>query len=101
VVGDTVEEFDHIEQTEGPSAARRWLRGELWRVVWHAPRHRVAVWRQPLTRVVASLLYQVEPHDPLTFAAVAVVLAVVAMPACYLPARRAMRVDAVVALRAE
>jgi ABC-type lipoprotein release transport system permease subunit len=47
------------------------------------------------------LLYQVEPHDPLTFAAVAVVLAVVAMPACYLPARRAMRVDAVVALRAE
>jgi putative ABC transport system permease protein len=54
-----------------------------------------------LTRVVAALLYDVQPHDPVTLAAVAVLLAVVALAACYIPARRATRVDAVVALRTE
>jgi putative ABC transport system permease protein len=42
VVGDTVEEFEHIEQSRGAQAARRWLRGELRRVLLQAPRHRLA-----------------------------------------------------------
>jgi putative ABC transport system permease protein len=54
-----------------------------------------------LARLMKSLLFGVSAADPLTFAAVAALLASVAMAACYIPARRAMKVDPVVALRCE
>jgi putative ABC transport system permease protein len=52
-------------------------------------------------RAIKSLLFSVEPRDPLTFTAVPLLLLAVALVACYLPARRAVRVDPLVALRAE
>lgn len=52
-----------------------------------------------LTRVMASLLYQVAPRDPLTFVVVAAALAVTAVLACFVPAMRAARVGPAVALR--
>jgi predicted permease len=54
-----------------------------------------------MTHVMTSFLYGVQPADPLTFAAVALLLSAVALLACYIPARRAMRVDPTVALRYE
>jgi putative ABC transport system permease protein len=54
-----------------------------------------------LTRLMASLLFGVKPTDALTFAIVGAMLLVVAMAACYIPARRAMGVDPLTALRHE
>src|SRR5215831_9068148 len=54
-----------------------------------------------LTRYLEKLLFSVSPGDPATFAAVAFVLAIVALLACYIPARRTLRVDPITALRYE
>jgi putative ABC transport system permease protein len=54
-----------------------------------------------LSQVMGALLFEVRPDDPLTFASAALLLAAVSLIACYVPARRAVRVDPLVALRSE
>jgi len=52
-----------------------------------------------MTRLMTSLLYNVSPRDPLAFAVAFIVMTIVALLACFLPARRAMSIDPVRALR--
>src|SRR5262249_19347777 len=54
-----------------------------------------------LTRFLRSLLFEISPTDPLTFVGAATALIVIALCACYIPARRAMRVEPTEALRCE
>jgi ABC-type antimicrobial peptide transport system permease subunit len=55
-----------------------------------------ALW---LTRWLSSLLFEITPSDPVTFSAVSLLLLVVALIACWIPARRAARIDPIQALR--
>ena len=54
-----------------------------------------------LARLLRGQLYQVAPGDPVTFAGIGLLLALIALLACYIPARRATRVDPALALRSE
>jgi putative ABC transport system permease protein len=57
-----------------------------------------AIW---LSRFMANLLFEVRPHDPATYVAMGAAVAVIALLACYIPARRVLRIDPAVALRVE
>jgi len=54
-----------------------------------------------MTRLMKSLVYSISPMDPVSLAGAAILLGSVTLAACYIPARRALRVDPMVALRHE
>ena len=82
--------------------------GDIWRlVIWRGAALALlgvvigTAGALALTKLLSSLLYAVKPTDPVTFAGVALLLGAIAVLACYIPARRAMRVDPMIALRHE
>src|SRR5579864_4495175 len=82
--------------------------GDIWRlVIWRGAALALlgvvigTAGALALTKLLSSLLYAVKPTDPVTFAGVALLLGAIAVLACYIPARRAMRVDLMIALRHE
>lgn len=54
-----------------------------------------------LTRIISGLLYEVSATDPATFLCVVLLMGIIAVLACYIPARRAMKIDPLMALRHE
>lgn len=82
------------------SDVMRWVLGEGARMALVGVGIGIAA-AYALTRLMSKLLYGVSATDPLTFLAVAILLTLVALAACYIPARRAMHVDPIVALRYE
>jgi predicted permease len=82
------------------SDVMRWVLGEGTRMALVGVGIGIAA-AYALTRLMSKLLYGVSATDPLTFLAVAILLTLVALAACYIPARRAMHVDPIVALRYE
>jgi putative ABC transport system permease protein len=82
--------------------------GDIWRIVFRQALAIVAVGAfigisaaLGLTRAMASFLYGVNAHDPLTYLGVTTLIAAVTLAACYIPARRATKVDPMEALRYE
>jgi len=83
-----------------PGEILRMVLGQAWR--WRSLEFALGlVGALALTRLLQRLLFEVGPTDPLTFVGVAVVLGVATLVACYVPARRAARVDPIIALRTE
>ncbi len=60
-----------------------------------------AIGNLALGKAISTLLYNVEPTDPLTIGAVSILLSLVTVMACYFPARRALRIDPMIALKSE
>ena len=83
-----------------PSGVLRWIAGQGMLVVLAGIGVGLAG-AVALSRVLSSLLFEIQPRDSMTFTAVAVLLSAVALKACLVPARRASRVDPIVALREE
>ena len=87
--GDNISSSDEIQ----PGLVGQGTRLALWGIGLGV------IFALALTKFLAALLYGISPADPLTFAAVASLLVLVALAACYVPAQRATRVDPIEALR--